>query len=70
MIAFLVSGYAAGTMSDSHINAVLAAIGGALLFLSQRKIELLVSIAYIRPSELEIMDTISSKYGIIKKIFY
>lgn len=35
MIAFLVSGYAAGTMSDSHINAVFAAIAGALVFLSQ-----------------------------------
>jgi len=34
-VAFLVCGYSAGTMSDSHINAVLAAIGGALLFLSQ-----------------------------------
>ena len=35
MIAFLVSGYAAGTMYDSHINAVAAAIAGALVFLSQ-----------------------------------
>ena len=35
MIAFLVSGYAAGTMSDSHINAALAAIAGALVYLSQ-----------------------------------
>ena len=35
MVAFLVSGYAAGTMSDSHINAVFAAIAGALVFLSQ-----------------------------------
>lgn len=35
MIAFLVSGYTAGTMSDSHINAVFAAIAGALVFLSQ-----------------------------------
>jgi hypothetical protein len=35
MVAFLVSGYAAGSMSDSHINAVLAAIGSALVFLSQ-----------------------------------
>jgi hypothetical protein len=35
MIAFLVSGYAAGTMSDSHINAAVAAIAGALVFLSQ-----------------------------------
>lgn len=34
-VAFLVSGYAAGTMSDSHINAVIAAIAGALLFLTQ-----------------------------------
>ena len=35
LIAFLVSGYAAGTMSDSHVNAVCAAIAGALVFLSQ-----------------------------------
>jgi hypothetical protein len=35
MIAFLVSGYAAGTMSDSHINAAVAGIAGALVFLSQ-----------------------------------
>lgn len=34
MIAFLVSGYSAGTMSDSHINAAFAAIAGALVFLS------------------------------------
>ena len=32
LVAFLVSGYAAGTMSDHHINAVLAAIAAALLF--------------------------------------
>lgn len=35
MVAFLVSGYAAGTMSGSHINAALAAIASALVFLSQ-----------------------------------
>ena len=35
MTAFLVSGYAAGTMSDSYINAVFSAIGSALVFLSQ-----------------------------------
>lgn len=35
LVAFLVSGYAAGTMSDSHINAVVAAIAGALVFSSQ-----------------------------------
>jgi hypothetical protein len=34
-VAFLVSGYAAGTMSDSHINAIVAAMAGALLFLTQ-----------------------------------
>ena len=35
MTAFLVSGYAAGTMSDSHINAAIAAIASAMVFLSQ-----------------------------------
>ena len=32
LVAFLVGGYAAGTMSDHHINAVLAAVAAALLF--------------------------------------
>jgi hypothetical protein len=32
LVAFLVGGYAAGTMSGHHINAVLAAVAAALLF--------------------------------------
>lgn len=35
LVAFLVGGYAAGTMSDYHINAVIAAIAAALLFASK-----------------------------------
>ncbi|MEK6194011.1 MAG: hypothetical protein N2F24_07280 [Deltaproteobacteria bacterium] len=35
LVAFMVGGYAAGTMSDHYINAVLAAIAAALLLASQ-----------------------------------
>ena len=35
LVAFLVAGYAAGTMSDYHINAVTATIAAALLFASK-----------------------------------
>ena len=35
LLSFMVSGYAAGTMSDHYINAVLAAIAAALLLASQ-----------------------------------
>ena len=35
LVAFLVGGYAAGTMSDYHINAVIAAIAAALLLASK-----------------------------------
>lgn len=62
-VAFLVCGYSAGTMSNSHINAVLAAIGGALLFLSQ-----IHSFAFWVTTPLGIVFSLAgSKIGIYRK---
>lgn len=62
-VAFLVCGYSAGTMSDSHINAVFAAIGGALLFLSQ-----IQSFAFWVTIPLGILFSLAgSKVGIYRK---
>ena len=62
-VAFLVCGYAAGTMSDSHINAVISAVGGALLFLAQ--IGLITFWVTIIPGMA--FSLVGSKIGIYRK---